>query len=626
MSLYSFRKCKKTLLSVYHLWRKKRKNLLPARSEELQKDLRNLQEEILKKDRERASFLSHKCEAYTSGILKKTGFEQVRDFIFALVVALAVALLIRQVWFELYEIPTGSMRPTFKEKDRLVVSKTDFGINIPFSTKHVYFDPELVNRSGIFVFSSENMDVPNPDTMYFWIFPGKKQLVKRLMGKPGDTVYFYGGKMYGIDKEGNDITKELQLEQLNKIDHVPVIRFDGSVALAEPFHFHTGNAYRTTIVHQMNEPVARLTFVGNNRFEGEMLHTPRIHNRNSPPVKNYYDLWGIGNYASARIVYKEDIRGFAEKNNITLGDEKLYLELKHHPNLKQLEMSKDQYGRLRPQFIMNTSIIPLDSSHLQALFKTMYTVRFVVKNGYAMRYSAGGHMSMGTHFLTRLDGVADGVYEYYHGQAYQIKWMGVANKLGPEHPLQRYSADWVRKFFNYGIDFDRRLAMGSHFDTDRFAYFRNGDLCLMGAPVFKEGDPALEAFVEREKQREENANVKGSYVAFIDSGPPLKDGKIDVDKIRQEGLLIPPTTYLALGDNFAASGDSREFGFVPQGNLRGGPSFIFWPPGPRFGPPNQPAYPWITLPNMVVWSLALICFVWWYIVHRRHHKLPLKDL
>ncbi|NGX58961.1 MAG: Signal peptidase I T [Chlamydiae bacterium] len=627
MKSFHLRKSKKILIAVYQLWRRKKKRLLPAQTKEIQNDLRTLQEEVRKKNRDGANYMAHKCIDYANGILKKNPFEQVRDFILALAFALVFALIIRQVWFELYEIPTGSMRPTLKEKDRLIVSKTDFGINIPFTTKHLYFDPLLVKRSGIIVFTVENMDVHDPDTMYFWIFPGKKQYVKRMMGRPRDTVYFYGGKLYAIDGIGRDISDQYQLKDLEKIDHVPFIHFDGSVAVAEPFRSSAGNAYQMAVIHQMNEPVARLTAIGNNRFEGEMLHTSRIHNRKYPPVKNYSDLWGIGNYAIARIVPKEEIRKFAERNGIELDETKYYLELKHHPDLKNLELGRDFRGRIRPQFILNTSIVPLNDAHLKVLCDNLYTGRFVVKNGYAMRYQLGGQSTTASHYLTRLEGVPDGTYEFYYGKGYEIKWGGTAKPLPPNHPLMHCGAEWVRKLFNYGIDFDRRLAFGPHFDTSRFAYFRDGDLYVMGAPIFKKDDPALQAFVEKENARQSSANPQNPYQAFVDSGPPLdQNGKIDVEKIRKYGLLIPPKSYLALGDNFAMSADSRDFGFVPQGNLRGGPSFIFWPFGHRFGVPNQPSYPWLTIPNGLVWLAACICFGIWYVIHRRHHKLPLKDL
>jgi signal peptidase I len=117
-------------------------------------------------------------------------------FVIALLVALVIAIVIRQMWFELYRIPTGSMRPTFKEGDFLLVSKTAFGLNIPLATEHFYFNQHLVERGGSIVFSTDNLDIPDSDMMYFYIFPGKKQYIKRLIAKPGDTIYSMEGKLW----------------------------------------------------------------------------------------------------------------------------------------------------------------------------------------------------------------------------------------------------------------------------------------------------------------------------------------------------------------------------------------------------------------------------------------------
>jgi len=626
MKPLSLRKSKKILLGVYQLWRRKKKKILPAQAGEIRKDLEALQQQILDKNPSKASELAFKCEGYGTGILKKSSFEKAFGFVFALLFALVAALVIRQMWFEPYEIPSGSMRPTLKERDRLVVSKTTFGINVPFTPNQFYFDPDLVQRSGIGIFTVENMPVQDADARYFFLFPGKKRFVKRMMGLPGDTVYFYGGKIFGIDSQGRDISAELQRESLSYIDHVPFLHFDGHASLSEPFRTPIGNGYRMAIVHQMNEPVARLTADSNNRLEGEMISTSRIHNRGAPFTKNYADLWGIGNYAVARIVSKDEVRSHAEKNGITLGDEALYLELMHTPDLKNLMLGRDMAGRLRPQFRLRSSILPLTEANLKKIFENLYTGRFVVKNGHAARYvmQGGGH-NLPTHYLTRLEGVPDGVYEFYNGQGVEILWGGVTKKLGPNHPLQKFSSKFTRKLFNYGIDFDKRVLMQSTPDTGRFGYFRGGDLYLMGAPVFKKGEPALEAFVEQEETRASSANPQNPYVPFLDKGPPrTKEGKIDVEMIRQYGLLIPPRSYLALGDNFAMSGDSRVFGFVPEKNLRGSPSFIFWPPGKRFGPPVQPPNPWFSVPNLIIWSLALLGFILWRWVHRRNYQLPLN--
>ena len=147
-----------------------------------------------------------------------------------LIVAVFIATLLRQVVFEAYEIPTGSMRPTFREQDNVLVSKTAFGINMPFATGHIYFDPSLVQRTGIVIFSGDQIDLPDTDSSYLWIFPYKKRYIKRCMGKPGDTVYFYGGKIYGMDSNKNEIPELSDSPWIDKIAYIPFFYMEGIVS------------------------------------------------------------------------------------------------------------------------------------------------------------------------------------------------------------------------------------------------------------------------------------------------------------------------------------------------------------------------------------------------------------
>ncbi len=607
--MYSLRKSKLILFHFAHRFKQKKRKLNASQKDQLQGLLSALQEALLQKERAKADQLAKKVQHQGGINLKKSGFEQVRDFLFALLVALFVAVIIRSLCFELYEIPSGSMRPTLQEQDRLIVSKTDFGLNIPLQAAHFMFDPNLVVRSGITIFTGANMDIRDVNTLYFYLFPGKKQFVKRIMGKPGDTLYFYGGQIYGIDSKGEDITEELQRKELAAIEHIPFIQFEGKV-ITEKFPLQ--EIYSPVIIEQMNEPVAKLFLTPTKQVKGEML---------VPGVSDYGNLWGIKNFAQVRLLSKEQAKAIAPSQ---LSDAPYYLELSHTPSIKRLKLGRDLQGRYRPQFILSTSLLPLTLAHLKTLYSNLYTARFVVENGFARRWGATTKNHL---FSPQLSGVPDGTYELSRGKGYKVLWQGITKELAPDHPLMQFDPKRLELLFNLGIEFDTRFSPatpGHLFYPVRYAYFKDGELYVMGNPLLKIGDAALEAFTTHEKERAAATEAQNSYLPFLDEGPPLKaDGSLNKELIATFGLKIPAKKYLALGDNHAMSGDSRDFGFVPEDNLRGSPDFIFWPPGSRFGPPLQPKFALFTLPRLIVWAAGLIVCTLYLIIRARRRKLPL---
>jgi len=618
--LYSLRKSRHLLKTCYAWYKKKGGTFDKEMRASLEEDLEQLDQAVLRHDRETASTLARKVEALYDDHGKKSFWDYTSEIAIAIILALMIATVVRQVWFEQYEIPSGSMRPTFREQDHLAVTKTAFGINVPLQAAHFYFDPDLVQRTSVLIFSGHHINLADTDANYFGIIPYKKQYIKRLIGKPGDTVYFYGGKIYGIDREGNPLPELLNNPSMQAIDHIPFLSFDGEVSSTnnQIFFSHFGNL------------LGRISSSPFGNLRGEILveqewkkDDPLSQLAPHETVNSYSDFYGIHNFAMARLLTKEELEKYTDFSAEEVGEGVLYLELRHTPSLvypspEHLMRGSQQSVMLSPQ----KTVIPLQQEHLDRLMDNMYTTRFDVAKGRAKANSQTG-------FSTRspeLAGVPDGTYEFYFGKPVKVGWGGVLSDLPEDHLLAKRTPENTQKLYNLGIEWYTAFAPHSQnqlYFPHRYAYFRDGDLYLLGAPVIKKDDPILTAFHKKEAERQENSSSASSYTPFRDWGPPIKDGEFDAAFIREFGLRVPDKHYLVLGDNHAVSSDSRVFGFVPENNIQGAPSFIFWPPGDRWGPPVQKSYPTLTLPRLIIWGIALLIVMVWYMIHRNNLKKPI---
>ncbi len=91
------------------------------------------------------------------------------------VIAVVVAILLRAFVVATYSIPSGSMEPTLQIGDRIVVDKLSY-------------DLHGVDRANIIVFSTP----PKEDCAG----PPVSDLVKRVIGLPGETISLSGGRVY----------------------------------------------------------------------------------------------------------------------------------------------------------------------------------------------------------------------------------------------------------------------------------------------------------------------------------------------------------------------------------------------------------------------------------------------
>jgi signal peptidase I len=111
---------------------------------------------------------------------KPTGRDTTRvafEWIGLVVLALIIALLIKTFLFQAFFIPSESMVPTLKVHDRVLVNKLSYKLH-------------PVHREDIVVFKAP----PDSD-------PGIDDLVKRVIGLPGDTVAGRNGHVFVNGKQ-----------------------------------------------------------------------------------------------------------------------------------------------------------------------------------------------------------------------------------------------------------------------------------------------------------------------------------------------------------------------------------------------------------------------------------------
>jgi len=127
-----------------------------------------------------------------------------QEWIESIFIAVVLALFIRTFFIQAFKIPTGSMRMTLLEGDRILVNKLCYGAKIPFTKSRlpgyskphrgdvvVFAYPEDPKRDFIkrlIAFGGETVEIRNGD-----IFINSQEIT----GQPIKNIYYYNRGDYG---------------------------------------------------------------------------------------------------------------------------------------------------------------------------------------------------------------------------------------------------------------------------------------------------------------------------------------------------------------------------------------------------------------------------------------------
>lgn len=112
--------------------------------------------------------------------LKKKLLLFIRGWIGSILIAILIATSIKSAVADWYVVPTGSMKPTIVEGDRIFTNKLAYDLKVPYTTWHLasWDNPK---RGDIVVFRSP---------------VDGKRLVKRVVGLPGDHIGMRDNRLY----------------------------------------------------------------------------------------------------------------------------------------------------------------------------------------------------------------------------------------------------------------------------------------------------------------------------------------------------------------------------------------------------------------------------------------------
>lgn len=447
-------------------------------------------------------------------------------------------------------VPTGSMRPTIQEYDRVLLLKSSFNLRPLWFKSPLVFDETSIKRGMILSWMDRARKIRGA---LFSFMKTDMEMLKRCVALPGDRIYFNNGYIHIVDKEGNERKDFLEFQKENKLFYCPFNSSD--------FRFWKKDSKRLVsggildVYHLFNKPIFSVERNEIGSYEIEWL-------RNNLNVENNLSVAGSENYGMAKIISLDKARSLGYKG---IEDTKYLICIAHHPKVCMDSL----YNNPKPKFLY--SFIPLNKNILDNVFKSMDTARLSVNNKSIKLWSSKGFGFEKSEEVPNAIDLENGVYEFRDGRLFKLNIIdptfGVipilsvaySKEISPE--IIKHDEKNALILFNYGLSgsnsFDKMA--NENIMPNRYIAFREDGIYIGKNKLVDSSSKEYSEFIKMENDK---SLVDASYQAFL----PYENNTED---IAGNGIMIPDECYLMMGDNTSSSADSRTKGAIHKDDIEG---------------------------------------------------------
>ncbi len=179
---------KQTISSIKMVLRNKDGLIDPSVKNIFDEKIAAIENSLESKNIEDTAKLDEELKGLETEHLSKFIKSKLRQNLESLLIALALALFVREFIIQPFKIPSGSMIPNLLVGDHLLVTKFMYGTKIPFTNIQILPGIKDIEYGDVVVFI-----YPNGDSE-----PSKKGVhyIKRVVGLPGDSINIKNKNLY----------------------------------------------------------------------------------------------------------------------------------------------------------------------------------------------------------------------------------------------------------------------------------------------------------------------------------------------------------------------------------------------------------------------------------------------